>query len=108
MSTACLNGFLDCSKHIGSDLGVSKQDAKSFNFEKWTQIGLLTLSFLVFGFLIGPQVQSSLPGRESVKLVSQSRQVNIRPELSARTKIGNEKAARAILVVSLMSGTNSK
>ena len=108
MSTASLNGLLDCSKHIGSELSVGKTEESCIKLEKWTRLGLLTISFLVFSFLIGPQVQSSLPGREAVKLVSQSRQVNIRPELSARTNISSEKAAKAVLVMSLITGAGSK
>ena len=108
MSTACLNGFLDCSKQIGSELSVSKKHERCINIDKWARLGLLTVSFLIFSFLIGPQVQSSLPGRESVRLVSQSRQVNIRPELASRANINSKKAAKAVLVMSLITGANSK
>ena len=107
MSTACLRGFLDCSKHFEIDQRVGKQNEDCQKIDKWVRVALVTISFLIFGFLIGPQVQSTLPGRESVVLVSQSRQINIRPEISPRVEIDHKKAAKAVLAFSLVAGSQA-
>ena len=106
MSTACLREFLDCSRHFTAQNCGKAHLESCLSLEKWFRAGLLIVSFLVFGFLVGPNVQASLPGREPLSLVDHSRRVNIRPEFSKRNNIDSREAAKALLVIGLITGSN--
>lgn len=106
MSATCLKGFLDCSPYL-SEKTTEQKFQNCQKMEKWLRGSLLVISFLIFGFLIGPQVQSTLPGRENIALASQSRQRNIRPEISASVVNNKEQTAKAVLVLSLITGSSA-
>ena len=101
MTTACLKGFLDCSK-LQDKSECTKKEIKEFQKkEVWVRGFMLLLSFALFSFLIGPNVQSTLPGREAVNFVSQSKRVNVKSEIILDKKIDKEKVSKAVLLVAL-------
>ncbi len=101
MNATCLKGFLDCSNLPAAE---SKDCSK---METIFRSGLLILSFAVFSFLIGPEVQKSLPKNEQIAMVTQSRHTNIRPGITARSTIDTEKA-KAVLALGLITVSNKK